>query len=486
MSGPKATIEAYLKSFALEECLDEAINEVVERRPANPFMAIAKFMESKTLAEVLDVKISCCIAGRGLMGVEVSVVTNISSFTARTCDSTYAAAYHPDSGDADLIKEYAVLQEKARDCLRGMDPRNIVAMDEAIAGVPGMATSVALALSMACCRAGARHKGQELYKFLAELAGTSPGIPVPVVSVLARATCASVVVSQVITVTPTTPSFFEGALEAALKASLCVQKYVDANKTSCAVGVGGCPCVTCPSLAEAVKLVQAAVAEAGVEGGLKLGVDVRAGEVSFVEDDLLHYRFEVAEGPATQGEDLVDALLALWKETELISLEDPLAAADATSLQQLKERVPAVLAEMQAAGGAGVAYNTAGVGGEAGCGLQIVADEGVAKPEDVAALAETTIFNTVKLRLNKIGSVSGAMAVARACQQAQIAVVAGCEEGGPEVADAFLADLAVALGIGQFAGGGLSACEYSSKYQRLLEISRENDSLPYCGRAFRK
>jgi putative transposase len=45
----RAQIEAYVQSFALEECLDEAINAVVEARPANPYMAIANFMEKKTL-----------------------------------------------------------------------------------------------------------------------------------------------------------------------------------------------------------------------------------------------------------------------------------------------------------------------------------------------------------------------------------------------------------------------------------------------------
>lgn len=477
-ASERTQIESYIKSYALEECLDEAINEVVERRPANPYMAIASFMESKTVAEVLDVKIMCCIVGRNLCGVEVSVVTNISSFSATVSDMSYSS-----NTDGDMIKEYAVLQDKARDCLKGLDPRNIVAMDEAIATVPGMEKAVALALSMACCRAGARHKAMPLYKFLAELAGTSPGIPVPVVSVLTRATAGSINVSQNITVTPTTPSFFDGALEAVLKASLCIQKYLDVNKTANTITDSGCPCVISPSLEDAVRIVKTALAEEAVEGGLKLGVDVKAGDVSFVEDDLLQYKFEVQEGPATQGEDLVEMLVGLWKDAELISLEDPVAAADATSLRQMKEKISLAVTEI---GEGQMAYNMAGVGGEVGCALQIVADRGFAKPEQIANLAQEMVFNAVKLRLRKIGSISAAMAIGRACQQAQIVVIAGCDEGAPESTDTFIADLAVAMGIGQFAAGGLGSCEYSCKYQRVMEIARGDDTIPYAGRKFRK
>ena len=474
----RAQIESYLQSFALEECLDEAINEVVERRPANPYMAIATFMESKTIAEVLDVRIACCLVGRSLCGVEVSVVTNISSFSAIANDMTYAS-----NTEGDMIREYAVLQEKARDSLKGLDPRNIVAVDETIAQIPGMEKSVALALSMACCRAGARHKGLPLYRFLADLAGTSPGIPVPVVSVLTRATAGSIAVTQNITVTPTTPSFVEGAFEAVLKASLVVQRFLDTNKTPNTVTDSGCPCVTLGTLQEAVALVKAAFAEEMPEGGLKLGVDVRAGDVSVVEDDLLQYRFDVSEGPATLGEDLVDAVVGLWRDTELISVEDPVAVTDAEALRQLKEKVAAGAAELK---DGDLAYNVGGVGGEVGCILQIVADRGIAKPEQIAALAEEMVFNAVKVRLRKVGSVSAAMAIGKACQQAQIAVILGCDEGAPECPDNFLADLAVAMGVGQFAAGGLAACEYSCKYQRVLEIARSDESLPYTGKRFRK
>jgi enolase len=236
-------------------------------------------------------------------------------------------------------------------------------------------------------------------------------------------------------------------------------------------------------LQEAVMMVKNAFAEEPPEGALKLGVDVRAGDVSFVEDDILQYRFDVTEGPATQAEDLVDSLVSLWRETELISLEDPVALNDAGALLQLKEKVATARSEFKEGE---LAYNIAGVGGEVGCALQIVADRGIAKPEQIASLAQEMVFNAVKIRLRKVGSISAAMAIGRACQQSQISVIFGCDEGAPESPDNFLGDLAVAMGAGQIAAGGLGACEYSCKYQRILEIARGDDSIPYAGRKFRK
>ena len=50
----RSIIENYLKEFAIQECLDEVVNELVEQRPKNPYMHISKFMETKTLGEILD------------------------------------------------------------------------------------------------------------------------------------------------------------------------------------------------------------------------------------------------------------------------------------------------------------------------------------------------------------------------------------------------------------------------------------------------
>ena len=57
---------------------------------------------------------------------------------------------------------------------------------------PTTPDNAVLAVSMACCRAAAKHKDLEVYEFIADLAGVSdPCIPVPVFSVINGANSAS-------------------------------------------------------------------------------------------------------------------------------------------------------------------------------------------------------------------------------------------------------------------------------------------------------
>lgn len=250
-SSERAHIENYLKLYCLEECLDESLNEIVEKRPANPYMMIANFMETKTLPEILDVRLVSVLVGRGLVGVQANVTTNITTFSA-VAQFPYSYAL-----ESDMLREFAVLQDRAQQALKGQDPRNVPQIDELISVITGIEAPVGLALSMACCRAGARHKAIPLFKFISELAGSSPCMPMPVVTVLTRQGGGSMNIGQFITVTPTTPSFFEGAMESVLRATQSINKAIDANKTSGAamtVMDGGAPCSLASSIDEAVQV----------------------------------------------------------------------------------------------------------------------------------------------------------------------------------------------------------------------------------------
>jgi hypothetical protein len=76
----KEIVEAYIKQFALEECLDEIVNVVIEERPSNPYMAIAQAMETKTLAEILDVQLVPILVSHGYCGIQATITTNIGPF----------------------------------------------------------------------------------------------------------------------------------------------------------------------------------------------------------------------------------------------------------------------------------------------------------------------------------------------------------------------------------------------------------------------
>jgi phosphoribosylformylglycinamidine (FGAM) synthase PurS component len=50
-------VEDYLHLYCIEELIDEALNEICEKRPANPYVELARLIEAKTLPEIIDVKL---------------------------------------------------------------------------------------------------------------------------------------------------------------------------------------------------------------------------------------------------------------------------------------------------------------------------------------------------------------------------------------------------------------------------------------------
>ena len=128
-----------------------------------------------------------------------------------------------------------------------------------------------------------------------------------------------------------------------------------------------------------------------------------------------------------------------------------------------------------------------GIGDDTSCHLQTIADIVVATQDDISKYDEEALFDTVKLNLYKIGSVYKALQLCKlAKQRAKWSIIVGCEEEKCcETNDTFIADLSVGIGAGQLNAGGLFSGEFLVKYNRIMEINREDASIPYCGKKFR-
>lgn len=215
-STEKKEVEDYLKLYAMEECLDEILNEVIIERPTNPYVAMALLCESKTLPEIIDVSFKSVLVG-GEIAVQANFTTNIATFTGI---ASYARA---DSEEPKVFRDYAVLRDKIRDSILEIDPVNIMKVDECV-GKLGIDPAESLALSIACCRAGARHKGMKLYQYIAHIVGVKQEdlrIPAPVVSVLSRPIDGTES-TQDVTLTAVKASTFSSALELLLQTATMV------------------------------------------------------------------------------------------------------------------------------------------------------------------------------------------------------------------------------------------------------------------------
>ena len=129
-----------------------------------------------------------------------------------------------------------------------------------------------------------------------------------------------------------------------------------------------------------------------------------------------------------------------------------------------------------------------GVGGDTLVPLQVLIDAvKLLDVEEVDSVIQDTPFNSVKLRLSSFSCVSHAVQCIRKAKKANLPLVIAISDDPslPENVETFLADLAVGSAAGQLMAGGLCAGEFSSKYNRILEISQESPSIPFVGPKFR-
>lgn len=567
LQSERQKIEEYLKFYCINEVLDEVVNELVETRPVNPYVAMCGMMERHTMPEIVDVIVGGTFVGLGNAGVTVTVITNIGSFS-----STAAYPYTSQSADpseaADVNRDYSRAQDSIRNALCKLDPRDLAEVDKLVDGMPEIDNTVALAVSMACCRAGAKHKGMPLYRYLnicgikeddargLQMARLHMKVPLPVASVLSRkkAEAGSSSLTQEVTAIPIAASSVESALGLIQNVNKAVVRLIDDKKVLLGPSDSGCTRAVLPHIDDAVRVVHAAIESTANPTGVKMGIDNRAHDFSKITEppppaadapadappltakvDYFMTSAGAPPGPIASasaaaavvaapvaaapakgkgkpdpkaaaaapveapvatgdsGEVVMARLLSLWKECEFISVEDPLhTTADMDTAKTIKQRVSTALAEATSAEGADaalLAYSRGGVGGQSGCLLQVVLDASCVAAEDVKALAVRQSggsFNAVKIRLDQMKSVGKTLALCKAVRDAGLGMVLGCNEGSPETLDTFVTDLAVAVGAGQLAAGGVGSGEHFCKYVRLLEISKEDPTIPFnVGKSFR-
>ena len=232
-----------------------------------------------------------------------------------------------------------------RDC-------EIKKIDEYLESLDDLEESVSLAVSIACCRAGAHHKGVSLYRFLADSTESNAGLPMPVVTVFSRAIGESedarhAYYSQDINVIPTACSSVDNAIECCMQATSAVKIGVEERVKSGGMDIFellqgdncGCPRARVSSLEAAMVLVKESLEKAAAMGEMKLGVDMHTNQVAMAgeeETDTL-YAMDGSNNPPLSGSDVNDTIISAWEATELISVEDPFLRDDIESLRDLQE-----------------------------------------------------------------------------------------------------------------------------------------------------
>uniref|UniRef100_A0A0K0FKU3 Enolase n=1 Tax=Strongyloides venezuelensis TaxID=75913 RepID=A0A0K0FKU3_STRVS len=319
-----------------------------------------------------------------------------------------------------------------------------------------------LGVSMAVCKAGAAEAGMPVYQYIAKLAGTEKVIlPVPAFNVINGGSHAgNKLAMQEFMILPTGASNFKEAMRMGsevyhhLKAEIKKRYGLDAT----AVGDEGGFAPNIQDNKEGLDLLNTAIAKAGYQGKIVIGMDVAASE--FYKDGKYDLDFKNPNSDPSKhltGDQLAELYKSFIKEYPVVSIEDAFDQDDWENWSKL----------------------------HASTSIQLVGDDlTVTNVKRIQTAIEKKSCNCLLLKVNQIGSVTESIEAAQLSRKNGWGVMVSHRSG--ETEDYFIADLVVGLATGQIKTGAPCRSERLAKYNQLLRIEEElGDGAVYAGQKFR-
>ncbi len=344
--------------------------------------------------------------------------------------------------------------------LAGLDVMNQVFIDNALIEMDGtpnkskLGANAMLGVSMAVARAAADSLGIPLYRYLG--GSNTKDLPVPLMNVLNGGAHAdnNVDVQEFMIVPVGAPTFVE-AYRMGSECYHALKGVLKKRGLSTSVGDEGGFAPNLKSNEEALEVLVEGIAAAGYKPGrdVVLALDVAASELY----DRRQYTFAAEKKPKKSSAELC-ALYESWvKKYPIASIEDGMAEGD----------------------WAGWKHMTEALGGK----IQIVGDDiFVTNPSIVSKGIAEGVANSVLIKLNQIGTVTETLDCVQMALRAGYTCVVSHRSG--ETEDSFIADLVVALNLGQIKTGAPCRAERTAKYNQLVRIEEElGDDARYVGRS---
>ena len=344
--------------------------------------------------------------------------------------------------------------------IEGLEAFNQAFIDQAMIELDGTANksklgaNATLGVSMAVARSAAEWLEMPLYRYLGGV--NTRDLPVPLMNVLNGGAHAdnNVDVQEFMVVPAGAPTFSE-ALRCGVECYHALKSVLKGRGLSTAVGDEGGFAPNLRSNEEALEALVQGIEKAGYRPGkdVVLALDVAASELY----QNGKYRLAAEKKPVKTRDELV-AMYAAWcKKYPIVSIEDGIAEGDwkgwAALYQALGDR------------------------------LQLVGDDlFVTNTEILARGIREGVANSILIKLNQIGTVTETLEAIQMAHRAGWTAIASHRSG--ETEDAIIADLAVALNLGQIKTGAPCRGERNAKYNQLLRIEEElGDDARYPGMA---
>jgi enolase len=330
--------------------------------------------------------------------------------------------------------------------LRGVDPADQRALDRLLVELDGtpnkgrLGANAILGCSLAAAKAAAADARVPLWRWLG--GEEARVLPVPLLNVVNGGAHADNALDfQEFMVVPVGAATFSEALRIGAEVFHHLKALLHERGLSTAVGDEGGFAPDVGGTEAAVEAILEAAERAGHRDRVAVALDVAATELL----DGGVYRLERA-GSTLATAELVELYRTLCERFPVVSLEDPLGEDEWDAWASLT----ATLGER----------------------IQLVGDDlFVTNVERLRRGIEGGVANAILVKVNQIGTLTETIEAVELARRAGYAAVMSHRSG--ETEDTTIADLAVALGVGQIKTGAPSRSDRVAKYNQLLRIEEE-------------
>lgn len=356
-----------------------------------------------------------------------------------------------------VLRAVRNVREELGPAVAGLDAEDQAGLDRAMTALDGtvnksrLGANAILGVSCAVARAAAVSKGWPLWRHLA--AGADVSLPVPMVNILSGGHHAGHNFEfQDFLALPLGVASYGEALRAAVAVhaaahTLLTEQGVTLNGVADEGGWGP----RLESNGAALEVLTRAIERAGYRPLEEVAIAVDVASSHFFDGKV--YRLDTERRRLT-AEEMIAQLKDWCGKYPVISIEDGLSEDDWEHWPELTR--------------------------ELGAHAQIVGDDFLTtNPERVRRAVREKAANAVLVKMNQIGTLTETFEVIGLAKGAGWRAVISARSG--ETEDSFLADLAVASGMGQIKVGSVTRSERLAKYNRLLELEAKG-GLTFAGR----
>ena len=408
---------------------------------------------------IIDIHARQIFDSRGNPTVEVDVVTE-NGFVGRAAvpsgasTGEHEAVELRDGGDAYMGKGVSKAIQNVNgviaQTLLGVSVFEQTQIDQIMIDLDGtpnkskLGANAILGVSLAAAKAAANELGLPLYRYIGGVSANT--LPVPMMNIINGGSHSDAPIAfQEFMVMPVKATSFSQAMRMGSEIFHNLKKVLHDRNLSTAVGDEGGFAPTLDGTEDALDTIKIAVENAGYSFGDQIMVALDCAAAEFFVDGKYDYKkFEGDTGVIRTSKEQADYLAHLAENYPIISIEDGMDENDWEGWKYLTQKI--------------------------GHKVQLVGDDlFVTNVERLSRGIKEDTANSILIKVNQIGTLTETIAAVNMAHNAGYTSVMSHRSG----------DLAVALNCGQIKTGSASRSDRMAKYNQLLRIEEQLDTVAY-------